>query len=762
MKRKSFISLLLTTSLILCSCTGISSNSQDSNGSGKSSTTAESSDFSDASYTSSSEESKNQQENIEQEAINQESITSDRNFLFGSGEKIYYNEDLVPSVPHYTVAEDLSNVYVNENFESIFSGEYEAYAQYKEKLLENYFVVDDGEHTEFYDIYETNRYLMAPSFVTVDSLMHTYHLYFAYLMKKTEKNYLSQSLKTLSTNMYESSLKQYNTLKGTDWENAAANNVAFFEVALKLLDEDSSVSSDSSIETIVQTETERINSAEGIEESLITGVNEDYSQFKVRGYYEEEEELQGYFKAMMWYGRVAFKADDEDLCRSSLLINLAIYENGETDWENIYRVTSFFAGASDDCGYYEFLPAIETAYGTIPAVDDLPGNDSEFNNFCALISKMDAPRINSIAINDGDSNVIISYRFMGQRFTIDEAIFQNLMYQNVKENSDGDKRLLPDALDVAATLGSETAYDILKDQGDTDYEGYDENLSAMQNEFNNSDQTLWYASLYSNWLNTLRPLLEKKGDGYPTYMTTSEWSKKNLETFEGSYTELKHDTILYGKQSMAEMGGGDIETLDDKGYVDPQPVVYSRFINLANNTKDGLDTLGMLDSEDKDNLQLLSDMAQQLLTISEKELICENLTDDEYEFIRNYGGNLEHFWHTVNEDSVEELIYSEQAPCPVIADIATDPNGSVLEVGSGYANNIYVVVPVEGELRICRGSVYSFYQFEQPISERLTDSEWRNKISSYYLDDNYNYVENDDIQLQPEWTRSYRAVANWE
>jgi len=38
----------------------------------------------------------------------------------------------------------------------------------------------------------------------------------------------------------------------------------------------------------------------------------------------------------------------------------------------------------------------------------------------------------------------------------------------------------------------------------------------------------------------------------------------------GSWTELKHDTILYAKQVMAEMGGGGPQT-PPHGYVEPNP-----------------------------------------------------------------------------------------------------------------------------------------------------------------------------------------------
>ena len=60
-------------------------------------------------------------------------------------------------------------------------------------------------------------------------------------------------------------------------------------------------------------------------------------------------------------------------------------------------------------------------------------------------------------------------------------------------------------------------------------------------------------------------------------MTNDEWQKKSLESYLGSYTELKHDTVLYAKQVMAEMGGGDDTVYDDRGYVMDKRRRYSYF-----------------------------------------------------------------------------------------------------------------------------------------------------------------------------------------
>ena len=155
----------------------------------------------------------------------------------------------------------------------------------------------------------------------------------------------------------------------------------------------------------------------------------------------------------------------------------------------------------------------------------------------------------------------------------------------------------------------------------------------------------------------------------------------------------------------------------------------------------------------KKNLNRLAEMANQFLTMSEKELSNTLLTDEEYDLIRNYGGNLEHFWLEAFKDEGENIT-SGDFLAAIVTDIATDPNGTCLEVGTGNPSTIYVVVPIDGELHICVGAVYSFYQFEQPISERMTDDTWRQMMGISVTDDGtYSY---DTAIDQPEWTQSYR------
>lgn len=652
---------------------------------------------------------------------------------------------VVPCVEVYTIESDLSNM---ENLWQFYLND-----EMTAKLSQNGFLVYANAGREFFEVYEMNRYDLIPSFVTVDSLMHTYHLYFSYLLKHIEKEYLADDVTQLSSRMLVHSQEQYEQFQGTEWEEAARRNVAFFTVGMKLLEESAAVSKD--VEEAVNQELAYIKEADDTHESEISGITEDYTQYIPRGYYAGDKRLEQYFRAMMWYGRMHFSKDNEDMDRSALLISKALADHAETYelWESVYAVTSFFAGASDDISVCEYIPALFEAYGSDAALEDLIGNQDAFMNFRQITATLPVPQINSIPIWDGEENVIPGFRFMGQRFTVDAAIMQKLIYSDVKQNSEGDLRMLPDLLDVPAALGSETALNILKEMGAADYENYSQNMERLREGLTAND-SLWTASLYANWLNTLRPLLVPKEGGYPIFMQSEEWSRKNLECFAGSFTELKHDTILYTKQVIAEMGGGYEEEPDDRGYVEPEPLVYVRFSNLAGLTAQGLKAYGMLSPEDEENLMRLKQIADRLLVISKKELVNEVLTEDEYEFIRSYGGSIEHFWYEVVKEESKGSVSTQECPAAIVVDVATNPNGEVLEMATGDPSILLVAVNVDGKIKLAKGSVYSFYQFSWPMNDRLTDEKWRQMIGLLPDEEGiYNY----DIPVEkPEWTGSYR------
>jgi hypothetical protein len=644
--------------------------------------------------------------------------------------------DYLPQVVHYQVEPGLGNITNKDMF--YLSPE-------AEKLLtENGFVVVSGDFREFFMLYEMNRYIPIPSFITTDSILHNYHLFFSHLLRVVEKDKLAPELSQLTEQMLSSSQQQYAALKGTGWENAALRNLGFFAVAGQLFNPASPVPEP--VEKEVARELELIALAGGIETSPLMNMGqnlaatdvvlEDYSQYIPRGHYAGDVLLEKYFKAMTWYGRMTFRLKSEDETKSAALMTLALREGDHSQkWERIYQPTGFFVGKADDLSYFQYEELLGEIYGSELDLMELAEEGERWHKFLAEAAKLEPPVINSIPIFDEeiqpDREVAIKgFRFMGQRYTLDGEIFQRLIYREVQENSQGHRRMLPQALDIPAALGSSEAYALLKAAGETQYQGYEDNMRQLRDYIGNLELNNWTQNLYWSWLYTLTALLPERQEGYPAFMQNKAWLRKDLNTFLGSWTELKHDTILYAKPAYAEMGGG-LDDVDDRGYVEPNPELYARLGALVAMTRDGLSSRGLLDKRDKESLDRMEQLTLFLKTVSEKELTNTPLTDEEYDLIRYYGGELEHFWlEALRDVGVDHRSGIDNNPSALVADVATNPGGQVLQEATGYVDVIYAVVPVDGSLRIARGGVYSHYEFIWPIEERLTNERWREMLQS--------------------------------
>ena len=652
---------------------------------------------------------------------------------------------ITPNVPAYKINKDLGNVTNLSDFD--FQSN-----QVKQLLAQNGFAVVKGGNREFFPLYEVNRYSLVPNFITTDSMLHNYHLIFDHLLKNLEEEKLATELKGLSGSMMAESINQYNALKGTEWETAAKRNVGFFTVGSKLLD--NSVAVLPVVQTEVEKEVALITAHRGVDESPVMNIEqsrgavlgspqgalsldalkEDYSQYVARGHYTKTEQLQNYFKAMMWYGRMTFRLKNEDEIKSAILITLALSkENNQVGWNTIYEPVNFFVGKSDDITFYQFKDLLGKVYGPTVTVQTIQ-DKNKFTTFVNETKTLEPPQINSMpifnaAIQPDREQEIKGFRFMGQRFTIDASIFQRLIYREVED------RMMPKSLDIPAALGSAEGLNLLTQMGETKYGRYSENMAKMQSYLSGLDTKTWTQNLYWGWLYALRPLVEEKAKGYPLFMNNTAWVRKELNTFLGSWTELKHDTILYAKQAYAELGGGGPEEKDDRGYVEPNPNLYGRLASLLRMTSEGLENRDLLSDTMKENLANMEQLALSLKIISEKELTNQPLNDEEYELIRSYGGQLEHFWFEVNKEEMlraqsNQQTYLQDNPAALIADVATDPNGQVLEEAIGHINEIYVVVPVAGKLKIAKGGVYSYYEFTWPMSDRLTDEKWRGLLDA--------------------------------
>jgi hypothetical protein len=654
--------------------------------------------------------------------------------------------DAVAVPPARTPAPDLSNV----NIPFVLSQEQ------LDRLAQDGFVVSPGTDKEFFTLYEQARYDNAPIFVTSDSVLHIYHLLFDKVLRTAEVEHFIPLLAELNKAMLAQVDAQYQELKGTPWEEAARRTVAFIGVGSKLLDPTVEVPAYAA--DLVEAELAQINAASGILPSpLFPGLEngEDYTQYIPRGHYTKSEELKNYFKSMMWYGRMTFrlKARDPQVgkaeTRSALLLVNAL-RNAEVNgrpameaWLDLYSPTAFFVGRSDDLTATQYGDVMDAVYGKDAPLTGLT-DEARLDQFIELANQLPPPKILGLVITDteDETQATKGLRFMGQRFVPDAYIFRQLMYRNVgtREN----RRGLPKGLDLPAAMGSERAYQILDQMGETKYENYTSQMEKMRQWLASLKVSDWTETLYNTWLYTFFPLLAVPEKAAPSFMQSPAWIDKQLNTVLGSWTELKHDTILYAKQAYAELGGGPPPPppVPPKGYVEPVPYFYARLEALTAMTRTGLSERGLLSEQDDQNLARLEDLVGALQTIAEKELRGEPLTDEEYERIRFYGGELEHLTMAAadtpnTEDPNAPKFMEEEPQAAVVADVATDPGAAagpaVLEEGVGRVNPIYVVVPLVGAdgvhpFQVAKGGVFSQFEFPWPAGDRLTDEKWREML----------------------------------
>jgi len=665
---------------------------------------------------------------------------------------------VVPAVAHEPIAADLGNVRVP----FLLSG------GLRQRLAENGFVVAPGAEREFFTVYEKARYDNLPVFVTSDSLLHVYHLLFDKVLRTAEVEHFIPLLRDLNAAMLAQTDTQYQALRDGPWEEAARRTVAFVGVASRLLDPEIDVPAYAA--DLVESEIALVDDAAGISSSpLFPGLEfgEDYTQYIPRGHYTRSDDLSRYFRSMMWYGRMTFRLKTKNLevgkaeTRSALLLVHALRDTtvggrpALDAWQDLYSPTAFMVGRSDDLTALQYLDVMDTVYGSQSPVTDLV-DEAKLGQFVDLAFQLPAPRILGLVIQVTDDEVAATkgLRFMGQRFVPDAYVFRQLIYRNV--GTPEDPRGLPKGLDFFAAMGSERAYQLLDEMGETHFANYPEQMQKTRDWMSGLTVDEWTETLYNAWLYTFHPLIEVPGEGYPQFMRSSAWLDKQLNTVLGSWSELKHDTILYAKQVYAELGGGAPPPPPEppKGYVEPVPQFYARLGALAAMTRQGMESRGLLNELDATSLDTLVGLAQSLQTMAEKELRGEALTEDEYATIRFYGGQLETLTMAAADSDTQDpyapRFMEEEPQAAVIADVATNPAppGSVLEEAVGRVNPIFVVVPIfeadgSSYLEVVKGGVFSYYEFPWPMADRLTDEKWQDML------------DEGSQPPPPEWTMSF-------
>ncbi|MDT8302859.1 MAG: DUF3160 domain-containing protein [Sedimentisphaerales bacterium] len=605
----------------------------------------------------------------------------------------------------------------------------------------------------------------------MDTRLYLYHVLFDDTLKDIEENLFVPDIKDLTGVLIKDALLQYEQVE-VDLKDAVRRNVAYLSVAQRLIDPNSTIPE--LVNDMAAGELAKIAAHNEFNTSDIFKYKEDYSQYVPRGHYTQSETLKRYFRTMMWFGRMTFLLKGSEdrgpagealvsvqdakiqilqaLILASSLENVHVGErNGLDIWNRISTVKAFYVGVSDDLTPSDYIRITNEVFGRDCSIGDFD-DEGKLNELKKKLALLSSPNIyggtGDIRLTYDDveseslSNVLDKtkgMRFFGQSFVPDSYMFQQLIFPEVGSYL-GESEELPftavsdrmggycrgyvRGLDLMALLGSNEAFNILDEAGDTNYERYGLRLGELKDKFDALTVTDWNYNLYSSWLYSMRGLLQELPDGYPEFVRTKAWQRRKLNTALASWTQLRHDTILEVKQNnappppAARLPVPPPPPPPPPGYVEPIPVFWGRLLSQTRMAFKGLDDLNVLTPEARRRFTEFERLLQEILDIAGRQLKNATLLPTEGEFFKKLPSRLK---------SVVRGIDHKDSMTTLAADVFTNSaEGKVVEETIGEFDLIVTACPMrEDYVFLAVGPVLSYYEFKHPMSDRLTDESWK-------------------------------------
>jgi hypothetical protein len=671
-----------------------------------------------------------------------------------------------------------------------------------------------------------------PVYISTDAILQAWHRSFDMFLREMEEVYLYDSLQRMLEAM-AAQLPSASSQAPSGFPRECLQDADYFlTVARSLLagtTAASSLGTDARVaETLAWVNQEKLQT---VPDFFGSCREVDFSQFKPRGHYTETGQLSRYFRAMMWCGRtdvvaaggpyrrcfdtVIESAPPRELGIAIVLWHL-LNQSGEFEtWRSMDRVIQSFVGWTDSMTFAQ-LGGVLSALG-IRSLSDVPDAQTiQAAQAAILKGEVGAQHVRSdyfvSPLGPEQIQLPRTFTVLGQKFVLDSWALANLVYDSIIWDEDGirgeeDKvvRRVPSGLDVAfSVLGNDQTVPELvarmtnpNARQSTNHavyfrDGlpYQHNLEAVREVVEQLIPKAWQESLYMNWLGALRELsAPTTTSDYPDAMRTRAWAMKTLNTQLASWTHLRHDTILYAKQSYTGVG----RCYYPEGFVEPRPLFWASLRRMAGRAAEMIGSLRMNEESrfyQENQITFLGRFANtvaMLQQMSEAELAGRAFSLEQQLFIRNL---LEHVgWDVAGCGVIRHydgwypgLFYRGKAAmvtadrnasfqrdlgCDkwdlVLADVHTDlPSdvhgdpGSVLHEGVGNVDLLMLTVQTPTGPAVFAGPVLSYFEFELVgAPERLSDEEWKQEWSAASQWWDRDARDWHGLPNHPEWTHSY-------
>jgi hypothetical protein len=644
-------------------------------------------------------------------------------------------------------------------------------------LADNHFVAVPGQEKELYVLYEKLRYQRRPQFITADAAMQVFRDEYQTILRQAESE-AAKALRQLSKAMmdvyaaaWKTSRSETDRYYATYFATAWVVLEAMSQVPMPDLDQMYGMEPaeleklvapplgrmprflpkvyaalPAPLRAEVQARVTAMLAHAGTGDLAVPGrarpARIDWTQFRPRGAYADNE-LAAYFLAMSWYAAAPLPFDRSlvDLLQraeATKAEGATVYDL----WKRIDTLVGSFMGRPVDATL-SHLQAVRSEDAAAFAGFDVAAMRERLERLRGPVPVRDLE-----AVEGGEGGMTLEVTLFPKRLGLDTTFFRELTHPRVP------MRGMPSALDVLAVLGVPRARThalaaAAEARDQTLAAAYRKALDTLVGEH---AKGLAATDIYHAWLAALVALArahDVPADSAMAFARTDAWQDRLLVSALAGYVELKHSAVLYNMQdNSAECGNEPLIyvlveqplLLPPRGFVDPAPAFFDALAGLADRVYREL--YGQVEGpqamfwDDESDGKLLNarSFARDLAALARKQAARQPLTEEEYAWIDRVGGRLEAL--LLGTQRAQGAIATtpetrNQRGVAIVTDIHTNPmRQQALEIGIGRLLDLWVVVPGQVGERMTQGGMFSFYEFAQPMSDRLTDEQWHERLQA--------------------------------
>jgi len=468
----------------------------------------------------------------------------------------------------------------------------------------------------------------------------------------------------------------------------------------------------------------------------------DTALFQPRGHYTKNRILSNYFQSMMWLSKLECRLSGREGSELQWFVAKAMWELTQLPsvgkiWQQLDHLLTLCFGAMDNLTVADLNMLHEQSATGLP---------SDYQTLQTVLAQLPRPSVCSAVQFEGEEFPHVFVLF-GQRWSLESVALQQFTQGFLPRERNVPPRRIPSGLDVCYSVfqndfvWSELEYRMHDEDGVPFRDGipYAAGLVNMRSIVDDLPDNAYSSTVLTQWIRVLQQLSKTHQDS-PSSFRMSAMKQRLAVTQLASWTELRHDSILYVKPSFSCITMCEYPA----GYVEPNASFWGELGRLVGTVQGVLESMPEYNHQ-KFHCRFLSGFAETMEMVHDiacKQNDYKGLSEEQKRFLRRVieesgGSGATRFngWYP-------GLFYRSRRQSgeadPLVVDIHHAPpdrevghEGCRLYQGTGYVPMMLVAVPVPvGEDKLeataFMGPVSSYYEFVQPWgAPMLDDKSWR-------------------------------------